>query len=666
MEFPRRISIPIGSGELSRTEIRSLWNFGRDNCMLGATVTCLGRPTSAGPEFRECARRMISATTILSMVAAICFTLAGIQLLAWMQMRSSRDSLLFSIAALAAAATALLELSLLHTTTPEAYGAVVRWLHLPVTVLTVSIAWFLRVYLNAGRTWLVWLITALRTLVLAMNFVVMPNATFTEISGLNQIDFLGESVSVPLGVQSPWRLVTLLSTTLLVVHAIDASLMARRRGTFRRPLLLGGAVAFAAVLGYVFANLMTRGVLPAPFLSIMFLLIVLAMAIELGADLSRTRKLAYDLHASRERMRLAARAANLGLWEWDIGRDRIWSSRYGLENDEGSYPERMTFDSYLQTVHVDDRASVTRAFDRALGGDGEVNVEFRVGPRDGQVRWIVVHGGELERDPFGRPLRLRGVSLDITEHKRITAELQRQRAQLSHIQRVYALDQLSAALAHEINQPLGAILRNVDAAELLLRNNPTDLDEIRAIIADIKRDEQRAASVIQRLGTLMKRRELTVEALTVTDLIEPIVELLRGETEARPTTLLVEIPPGLPRISGDRVHLQQVVLNLMLNGLEAQDDGRREQRLLEVVASRPRRGTVEVAVIDRGKGIPEEQLPHLFEPFQTSKSSGIGIGLAISKTIVELHGGRIWGENNPEGGATFRFTLRTAEMVGES
>jgi len=581
-------------------------------------------------------------------------------------MRSARDSLLFAIAALAAAATALLELSLLHTTTPEAYGAVLRWMHLSVAVVTVSIAWFLRVYLNAGRAWLIWLITVLRVLVLAVNFVVMPNATFSEISGLNQVDFLGESVSVPLGVQSPWRLVTGLSMVLLVGYAIDASLMARRRGTRQRPLLLGGAVAFAAVLGHAFANLMTRGVLPAPFLSIVFLLIVLAMAVELGADLSRMKKLTQALHASRERMRLAARAADLWLWEWDIGGDRIWSSRNGLEKDEESHPERLTFDRYLQTVHVDDRASVKQVFDRALSGDGEVNVEYRVAPRDGQIRWIVVHGGQLERDPDGRPLRLRGVSRDITEHKRITAEMHRQRDQLSHIQRVYSLEQVSAALAHEINQPLGAMLRNADAAELLLRNDPPDLDELRDIIADIKSDDQRAASVIQHLGTLMKRRELAVEALPIADLIDPIAELLRAEIEARQATLRVDVPPGLPRISGDRIHLQQVVLNLLLNGLEAQDEAPREQRRLAVVASEPRPGTVEVAVIDRGKGIPAERLPLLFEPFQSSKATGIGIGLSISRTIVELHGGRIWGENNPDGGATFRFALKAAEMRGES
>ena len=207
---------------------------------------------------------------------------------------------------------------------------------------------------------------------------------------------------------------------------------------------------------------------------------------------------------------------------------------------------------------------------------------------------------------------LLGVSRDITSRKRIAAEMQRQRDQLSHIQRVAVIEQLSAALAHEINQPLGAILRNIEAAELLLQNEAPDLDEVRDIIADVKLDVRRAASVIERLGALMKRQEFAVEAVPITDVINSTAELLRAVIEDRQVTLHVDLQPGLPWISGDRIQLQQVVLNLMVNGLEAMDGMTHGQRHLVVRASQPRQGIIEVAVIDRGIGIPADRAVKTF------------------------------------------------------
>jgi signal transduction histidine kinase len=222
------------------------------------------------------------------------------------------------------------------------------------------------------------------------------------------------------------------------------------------------------------------------------------------------------------------------------------------------------------------------------------------------------------------------------------------------------LGQLSAALAHELNQPLGAILRNAEAGELFLRQDPPDLRELREIFVDIQRDDQRAAAVINRMRALLRRGELRFEVIALPELIGQVASLLNAEMQARHAALRITVPPTLPEVRGDRVHLQQVFVNLLLNGLDGLDARPNGVRQIEIGAAQAADGLVELAVKDTGIGIDPDRLTDLFEPFVTTKSEGTGIGLAISKTIVEAHGGRIWAENNPNGGACIRFTLPVA------
>ncbi len=264
------------------------------------------------------------------------------------------------------------------------------------------------------------------------------------------------------------------------------------------------------------------------------------------------------------------------------------------------------------------------AVSRALEGSVDLQVEYRMTGPDGTTRWIAAHG-QVERAISGKPLQLRGVSMDITERKQAEDELQVQRKELAHISRVSALGQLSSSLAHEINQPLGAILRNAEAAELFLKQTPPDLEEVQEILKDIRNDEQRAVSVIERMRLLLKRRELQLEALAVNQLISEVAKLLNAELQMHHASLRIDIANGLPDIYGDRVHLQQVVLNLLLNSLDALNGKSQEQRQIVIRASQTMDGMVEFAVVDRGTGVAPEQLSHLFEPFYTTKKNGMGI-----------------------------------------
>jgi len=245
-------------------------------------------------------------------------------------------------------------------------------------------------------------------------------------------------------------------------------------------------------------------------------------------------------------------------------------------------------------------------------------------------------------------------------------EMRRLQEEIAHVGRVSMMGQLASALAHEINQPIGAILRNAEAAELFMQSKTPDLEEIRAILADIRADDQRAGGVIDRMRALLKRHVLDTQLLDLTELVGDVAKLARTDAATRHVKLTVNLPADLPSVRGDRVHLQQVLLNLILNGMDALNRAGQENRRVTVSARVDAARTVEIAVSDTGHGIAAEKLAQVFDPFFTTKPDGMGMGLPISRTIVESHGGRLWAENNNDTGATFRFTVPQAEEASAS
>jgi signal transduction histidine kinase len=219
---------------------------------------------------------------------------------------------------------------------------------------------------------------------------------------------------------------------------------------------------------------------------------------------------------------------------------------------------------------------------------------------------------------------------------------------------------LATSLAHELNQPLGAILRNAEAGELFLRDPSPDLVEVGAILADIRKDDQRAGEVIDRMRGMLKRSEVEPRPLDFALLAGEVVALVGPDAALRRVCLALEADPALPPVQGDRVQLQQVLINLILNALDAVDGNPPATRLVRVRA-RHAGACVELAVSDTGCGIPGDRLPKVFEPFVSSKPNGLGLGLAISRSIIEAHGGRLWAENSPAGGATFTCALPVVE-----
>jgi len=249
---------------------------------------------------------------------------------------------------------------------------------------------------------------------------------------------------------------------------------------------------------------------------------------------------------------------------------------------------------------------------------------------------------------------------DVTERKQAEVAAEAQRRELAHMGRVASLGELSGALAHELNQPLAAILANTRAAQRMMSRNAPDLVEIRAILEDIVVDDRRAGQVIGRLRALLKKGETRTSEVSLNELVEEVKDLLHSELIRRRVATDIRLTRMMPLLLGDRVELQQVILNLISNACDAMAGRPADHRLLTISTSMTPDGWVELAVQDRGTGIPPERLDQIFDAFFTTKASGLGLGLAICRSIVNAHGGRLWAVNNPFGGATFHLALDPA------
>jgi PAS domain S-box-containing protein len=292
-----------------------------------------------------------------------------------------------------------------------------------------------------------------------------------------------------------------------------------------------------------------------------------------------------------------------------------------------------------------------------------ITLDHPVAPRELEV---LAPGGELRWqqwsdrglfDARGRVVEYQAVGRDITERKRAEAEVVERRKEVTHLTRVAILGELSGALAHELTQPLTAILSNAQAALRLLAETPVDLDEVREILSDISNDDKRAGDVINRLRVLMKKGEAKLLPLNLNDLANDVLELAHSELVERNVALTTRLTPGLPDIRGDRVQLQQVLLNLIMNACEAMSDTDSRDRSLAVSTARDGDSNLRLTVADRGPGISSDLVDRIFEPFVTTKAQGLGLGLSICRSIVAAHGGRLWVANNPDRGASSFVSL---------
>jgi PAS domain S-box-containing protein len=308
-------------------------------------------------------------------------------------------------------------------------------------------------------------------------------------------------------------------------------------------------------------------------------------------------------------------------------------------------------------IHPDDREETLKAFVRAMETGESYSAIHRLRRADGQYRWHQSRGEPL-RDPHGKIIQWYGLAIDIDERKRAEHERERllqMEADLAHVNRVSTLGEMAASLAHEIKQPIAAAITSANSCIEWLAHEPPNLDRARAAAARIDKYGNRAAEVIDRIRSLYKKSPPQRELVDMNGIIEEMLTLLKGEAYRFPITMRTDLSDELPKIMVDRVQLQQVFMNLMLNAIEAMKDAGGEL----TVKSQLEDGQLQFSVSDTGVGLPTEGVDQMFSAFFTTKPQGSGMGLAISRSIVESHGGRLWATANDERGATFHFTLPT-------
>ncbi len=381
-------------------------------------------------------------------------------------------------------------------------------------------------------------------------------------------------------------------------------------------------------------------------------------------DTTERRRAEEALRRSENYLAQSQKSAHIGSWVWELpARNALylseeWYRVLGFDPQDGM----PTWEQRLQRVHPEDRARWQLTIDGAIAEKSDYEVEFRILPPDAPLRFI--HSvGRAVLSPSGELLQFIGVTMDVTESRLAEEERERLRqelAHLAHLNRVSTLGELTASLAHEIKQPIGATVTNAEACLRLLDRDQPDLPEAREAALEMVRDARRAADIIDRVRLLYQKGSSKLDIVDVNEVIGEMVILLHNEANRHSVAIRTDLAEGLPKVKVDRVQLQQALMNLMLNGIEAMREISGE---LSIKAQLAGDSQLLISVADTGVGLPAENVDKIFDAFFTTKPQGTGLGLAITRSIVKSHGGRIWASANSGRGATFSFTLPSRVAV---
>ena len=391
-------------------------------------------------------------------------------------------------------------------------------------------------------------------------------------------------------------------------------------------------------------------------LSIQMFLIVMSVPLLLLAGVIEERsKGETTLREREERISLAAESANLAFWSINFERKESWMSDKGRAIFNFRPDEHLSRELFLSRVHPEDRNAVGEAIERARASSQTFEFEYRLLRPDGGTRWLISRGRYLSNDRGGIR-ELIGVAIDITAQVEADLQLRLQREEMARMSRVSSMGELTASLAHELNQPLTAIASNAAAGRRLLAEGTPDLEMFEELLADLSSDARRAGDIIHGIHHFVRKSEGRRCPVNLNEIVREVLRLLHSDLLGRGTAVETELAPNLPSINADPVQLQQVLLNLLMNSLEAMNDTSAASRRVVISTTCQPNSSVAVSVRDYGSGLPADDADKVFTHFYSTKPNGMGMGLTIVRSIVEAHGGKLNAENSDEG-ARFFFRL---------
>jgi two-component system sensor kinase FixL len=584
--------------------------------------------------------------------------LALVDLTAWI--RSSRPAVyvMFALCSLSSAAMALFEWDMMRAATPERWAQSLRWAHVPLALLTISLVLFVRLQFQASRRSWTMPLVAISIIAFAVNFLSGSNLEFREVSALRSIQ-VWETVAflAAKGPQNPWLILAATNAALLVAFLIDTILVVHKHGSADERAKVGpvclGILVFLLPVG-IWEILVAYGLIVGP-LSIAppFMGISLVIVYVIGSDIL---KASMEHRAARER---------LGALVESMPSTALLLNDHDTIGFANKPAETMFRYAHAQMIGMGIESLIAAKYRTAFADlrrtcscDGTGNASGVAGElfalrSDGSeiIATIGLTPVQIDREQFTV------VSItDIGERRRAERDAALQRDELAHLARAASLSALSNSLAHELVQPLTAILSNAQAGVRLLARQPSDIEAVRTSLDHVVVNAKRASDVIRKLRGMLRKDRSEFSSLDINDVVRDILQLVRSDLIERRVEVVLELKDDLALISGDKVLLQQVMMNLLMNASDAMSRNEGARRLT-VRTMAVGRGELEVQVADTGTGIPAEDLDRIFIPFVTSKEEGMGIGLAVCTMLIQAHEGRLWATNNDTRGATLHCRL---------
>lgn len=592
------------------------------------------------------------------MVSAVAFCMAVVQLLLWLRDRSNKVPLLAAIISLAAGTCALLEMSIAKTTDIATAQILIFATNVAIFFILVPMVWLIRIYLGHGIFWLAALITAVWLLGLAVNLFLPGNLTYSSITQLEQhVTAWGENWSQPVGTANPFRVAVDVTTLLIIAYVLHATIAAFRSGERRKAIAVGGAVLLFLTVAGIHTILVDEGTISTPYMiSWAFVAIAFSLGNEVVYQASTAAQWSRELSQAETRWRMLLENVPLGI----MGADRNGTITYANKSFETilGYPKEQLIGSSI-VKFAPENLQIELGDRIARAGGTPAQAEFPLVSSRGsirQVRWSVVSLLDAKRQVSD----FIAICEDISELKKAEAELRGFERTIEHFDRAAFLVELSSGLAHELNQPLTAILNNAYAGRRILDRDDTPNEELDEILADIVRDDIRAGKVIESTRRMLQKGKMEVRKSALASLVADVRGILSGETVSAGITIAVNIPDDLPPVAVGRVEIQQVLMNLLLNAIRVLKETHPNKPTI-CLGAHKKGERVKITISDNGPGIDAKTQARLFEPFFSTRKDGLGMGLPISKRIVELHGGKLECKSDAESGTTFTFSVPVHE-----